>query len=237
MAMAEAAAPELNEEQTQAVASITADIEVFKAWLLYGITGSGKTEVYIRLMQHVLQNKDAQVLVLVPEINLTPQLEARFRSRLPDFPLVSLHSNLSESERLHHWQLAQSGAAKIIIGTRLSIFTPLPNLKLIIIDEEHDSSYKQQDSMRYHARDVAMVRAKRLNIPVVLGSATPALETWYNATVNPNQASKYGLLRLKERAVTAAQLPQIDCIDTTKVNLQHGLTPQLITCTKIKVGA
>ena len=152
---------------------ITAESGVFKAWLLHGITGSGKTEVYIRLMQHVLQHKDAQVLVLVPEINLTPQLEARFRSRLPDFPLVSLHSNLSESERLHHWQLAQSGAAKIIIGTRLSIFTPLPNLKLIIIDEEHDSSYKQQDSMRYHARDVAMVRAKRLNIPVVFVSGGP----------------------------------------------------------------
>lgn len=235
MAIAEQFEPQLNAEQMQAVQQISAEPDVFKAWLLYGITGSGKTEVYIRLLQHVLQHADAQVLVLVPEINLTPQLEARFRSRLPDFPLVSLHSNLSESERLHHWQLAQSGVAKIIIGTRLSIFTPLPNLKLIIIDEEHDSSYKQQDSMRYHARDVAMVRAKRLNIPVVLGSATPALETWYNATVNPNKASKYGLLRLKERAVTAAQLPQIDCIDTTKVNLQHGLTPQLIAALRLRL--
>lgn len=236
MAMPEAALPELNEEQMQAVKSITADLETFKAWLLYGITGSGKTEVYIRLMQHVLQNKDAQVLVLVPEINLTPQLEARFRNRLPNFPLVSLHSNLSESERLHHWQLAQSGVAKIIIGTRLSIFTPLPNLKLIIIDEEHDSSYKQQDSMRYHARDIALVRAKRLNIPVVLGSATPALESWYNTTANQKQASKYGLLSLKQRAVTAAQLPQIDCIDTTKVNLQHGLTPQLIAALCLRLA-
>jgi primosomal protein N' (replication factor Y) len=235
MAIPEQFEPQLNVEQIQAVQQITAEPHVFKAWLLYGITGSGKTEVYIRLLQHVLQHAGAQVLVLVPEINLTPQLESRFRSRLPDFPLVSLHSNLSESERLHHWQLAQSGAAKIIIGTRLSIFTPLPDLKLIIIDEEHDSSYKQQDSMRYHARDVAMVRAKRLNIPVVLGSATPALETWYNATVNPNQASKYGLLRLKERAVTAAQLPQIDCIDTTKVNLQHGLTPQLIAGLRLRL--
>ena len=235
MAIAEAIEPQLNVEQTHAVQQITAEPNVFKAWLLHGITGSGKTEVYIRLMQYALRHEGAQVLVLVPEINLTPQLEARFRSRLPDFPLVSLHSNLSESERLHHWQLAQSGAAKIIIGTRLSIFTPLPNLKLIIIDEEHDSSYKQQDSMRYHARDVAMVRAKRLNIPVVLGSATPALETWYNATVNPNQASKYGLLRLKERAVTAAQLPQIDCIDTTKVNLQHGFTPQLVAAMRLRL--
>jgi primosomal protein N' (replication factor Y) len=235
MAITEAVEPKLNAEQMHAVQQITAESDVFKAWLLHGITGSGKTEVYIRLMQHALRHENSQVLVLVPEINLTPQLEARFRSRLPDFPLVSLHSNLSESERLHHWQLAQSGAAKIIIGTRLSIFTPLPDLKLIIIDEEHDSSYKQQDSMRYHARDVAMVRAKRLNIPVVLGSATPALETWYNATVNSNQASKYGLLRLKERAVSAAQLPQIDCIDTTKVNLQHGFTPQLITALRLRL--
>ncbi|WP_047552133.1 primosomal protein N' [Methylotenera sp. G11] len=235
VAMAEAVEPPLNAGQLEAVQQIIAGFGVFKAWLLYGITGSGKTEVYIRLLQRVLQQGHAQVLVLVPEINLTPQLEARFRSRLPDFPLVSLHSNLSESERLHHWQLAQSGAAKIIIGTRLSIFTPLPDLKLIIIDEEHDSSYKQQDSMRYHARDVAMVRAKRLNIPVVLGSATPALETWYNATVNSKPASRYGLLRLKERAVTAAQLPQIDCIDTTKVNLQHGLTPQLIAGLRLRL--
>ena len=235
MAMAEAAEPELNDEQKHAVSSITANIAAFKAWLLYGITGSGKTEVYIRLIQHVLQNEGAQVLVLVPEINLTPQLEARFRSRLPEFPLVSLHSSLSESERLHHWQLAQSGAARIIIGTRLSIFTPLPALKLIIIDEEHDSSYKQQDSMRYHARDVALVRAKRLNIPVVLGSATPALESWYNATANEKPASKYGLLHLKQRAVTAAQLPLIECIDTTKVNLQHGLTPQLISALRLRL--
>ncbi len=145
---------------------------------------------------------------------------------------MSLHSNLSEGERLHHWQLAQSGFAKIIIGTRLSVFTPLPHLKMIIIDEEHDSSYKQQDSMRYHARDVAMMRAKRLNIPIVLGSATPALETWYNATATPIEANRYGLLRLHARAVSSAQLPTIDCVDTTKVVLQQGLTPQLIMALK-----
>lgn len=244
LTMAESAQPQLNDEQELAVASITADMQIFKPWLLHGITGSGKTEVYIRLMQQVLHHPDeqsngAQVLVLVPEINLTPQLEARFRSRLPSYPLVSLHSNLSESERLHHWQLAQTGAASIVIGTRLSIFTPLPNLKLIIIDEEHDSSYKQQDSMRYHARDVALVRAQRLNIPVVLGSATPALESWYNAVGSNNQtgkaANKYGLLSLKQRAVSAAQLPQIHCIDTTKVNLQHGLTPQLIAALRLRL--
>ena len=227
--------PELNEEQALAVENIVQASQMFKAWLVHGITGSGKTEVYIRLMQHVLQQQDAQVLVLVPEINLTPQLEARFRSRLPNFQLVSLHSNLSESERLRSWQLAQSGMAQIIIGTRLSIFTPLPQLKLIIIDEEHDNSYKQQDSMRYHARDVALVRAKRLNIPVVLGSATPALESWHNATANKQQANKYGLLSLRQRAVTAAQLPHIECIDTTKVHLQQGLTPQLVAALKLRL--
>ncbi len=228
--------PELNEEQTLVVEQIVQASQTFKAWLIHGITGSGKTEVYIRLIQHALQQNDAQVLVLVPEINLTPQLEARFRSRLPNFHLVSLHSNLSESERLHNWQLAQSGMAKIVIGTRLSIFTPLPQLKLIIIDEEHDSSYKQQDSMRYHARDVALVRAKRLNIPVVLGSATPALESWHNATASKQQANKYGLLSLRQRAVTAAQLPNIECIDTTKVHLQQGLTPQLIAALKLRLA-
>lgn len=228
--------PELNDEQTLAVNRIIQEAHTFKAWLLHGITGSGKTEVYMRLMQYVLDNKDAQVLVLVPEINLTPQLEARFRSRLANFTLVTLHSSLSESERLHNWQLAQSGAAQIIIGTRLSIFTPLPKLKLIIIDEEHDSSYKQQDSMRYHARDVALVRAKRLNIPVVLGSATPSLESWHNAITNQQQANKYNLLSLNQRAVTAAKLPHIECIDTTKVNLQYGLTPQLITALKLRLA-
>lgn len=229
-------APELNEDQALAVDSIVQVAQDFSAWLLHGITGSGKTEVYMRLMQHVLQQGDAQVLVLVPEINLTPQLEARFRSRLSSFALVTLHSNLSEGERLQHWQLAQSGQAKIIIGTRLSVFTPLPNLKLIIIDEEHDSSFKQQDSMRYHARDVALVRAKRLNIPVVLGSATPALESWHNATASSTKANKYNLLSLNQRAVTAAQLPQVDCIDSSKVHLQQGLTPQLINALRLRLA-
>ncbi len=226
------AAPELNDEQQQAVSKILSENNSFKAWLLHGITGSGKTEVYMRLIEDCLSGNhaNAQVLVLVPEINLTPQLEGRFRNRFPDVTLVSLHSNLSESDRLHHWQLAQSGVAKIVIGTRLSTFTPLPHLKLIIIDEEHDSSYKQQDSMRYHARDIALVRAKRLNIPIVLGSATPALETWHNA-----KTGKYQLLSLRQRAVTAAQLPNIDCIDTTKVNLQQGFTPQLLSALRARI--
>lgn len=221
--------PTLNDEQTNAITQVLALTRSFKPWLLYGITGSGKTEVYIQILRQILQEKDAQVLVLVPEINLTPQLEARFRSRLSQYPLVTLHSNLSESERLQNWLAASSGAAKIVIGTRLSVFTPMPNLRMIIIDEEHDGSYKQQDGMRYHARDVAMVRAKQLNIPIILGSATPSLETWSNATNGSDaKKSQYGLLSLKQRAVQNAALPNIFCIDTAKSPTENGLSPLLI---------
>jgi primosomal protein N' (replication factor Y) (superfamily II helicase) len=221
--------PSLNDEQNQAIQSVLALTHNFKPWLLHGITGSGKTEVYIQILKKILDEKNAQVLVLVPEINLTPQLEARFRSRLSQYPLVTLHSNLSESERLQNWLAASSGAAKIIIGTRLSVFTPMPNLKLIVIDEEHDASYKQQDGMRYHARDVAMVRAKQLNIPIILGSATPSLETWFNATNSQNaKKAQYGLLSLKKRAVENAALPNIFCIDIAKSPTENGLSPLLV---------
>ena len=220
--------PKLNTEQSAAVSAILAESAAFKPWLLHGITGSGKTEVYIRLLQSILEDNEGQALVLVPEINLTPQLEARFRTRLPNFPMVSLHSNLSESERLQNWRLAQSGQARIVIGTRLAVFTPLQKLLLVIVDEEHDGSYKQQDGMRYHARDVAMVRAQRSKVPIVLGSATPALETWHNAT-SPDQAvRRFGLLTLNERAVSQAVLPSIRCIDTTKSPLENGLSPILV---------
>ncbi|ABE50935.1 primosomal protein N' [Methylobacillus flagellatus] len=222
--------PELNEEQVLAVQSILQYRDTFRPWLLHGITGSGKTEVYIRLLQAVLEGNQDQALVLVPEINLTPQLEARFRTRLPQFPLVTLHSNLSESERLQNWRLAQTGAARIVIGTRLSVFTPLPGLKFMIVDEEHDTSYKQQDGMRYHARDVALVRAQRRNIPIVLGSATPALETWHNA-----RNGRYGLLTLQQRAVSQSQLPQVNCVDVSRVQMQEGLSPQLLKALKVRL--
>jgi primosomal protein N' (replication factor Y) (superfamily II helicase) len=215
--------PTLNVEQQQVIQSILNDTSGFKPWLLYGITGSGKTEVYIQILKTILLEKHAQALVLVPEINLTPQLEARFRSRLSEYPLVTLHSNLSESERLQSWQAANTGSAKIVIGTRLSIFTSMPNIKIIIIDEEHDGSYKQQDGMRYHARDVAIMRAKQLAIPIVMGSATPSLETWYLA-----KKQQYGLLHLKARAVENAQLPKIHCIDIGKSPTENGLSPILI---------
>ena len=215
--------PDLNDEQTYAVNQVIESANQFKPFLLHGITGSGKTEVYMQILQQILTDPDSQALVLVPEINLTPQLEARFRNRLPHFPLVSLHSNLSESERLQNWRLAQSGQAKIIIGTRLAVFTPIPNLKVVLVDEEHDGSYKQQDSMRYHARDVAMVRAQRNKVPIVMGSATPALESWQNA-----QTNKYTLLSLNDRAVAQSALPNIRCLDTTKLDSTNGLTPVLV---------
>jgi primosomal protein N' (replication factor Y) len=215
--------PTLNTEQQQVIEAVLAETYHFKPWLLYGITGSGKTEVYIRLLQSILAENDAQALILVPEINLTPQLEARFRCRLSQYPLVTLHSHLSESERLQSWLSASNGAAKIVIGTRLSVFSAMPKLKLIVIDEEHDGSYKQQDGMRYHARDIAIMRAKQLDIPIVMGSATPSLETWYLAN-----KQQYGLLRLKQRAVEEAQLPNIHCIDVGKSPTENGLSPLLI---------
>ena len=222
-AMQAAPPPPLNDEQQIAVNAVTEAANTFKPFLLHGITGSGKTEVYMQILQQTLADNDGQALVLVPEINLTPQLEARFRNRLPHLPLVSLHSNLGESERLQNWRLAQSGQARIIIGTRLAVFTPIPNLKIVMVDEEHDGSYKQQDSMRYHARDVAMVRAQRSKVPIVMGSATPALETWHNA-----QSGKYTLLSLHSRAVAQSALPNIRCIDTTKQESTNGLTQVLV---------
>lgn len=239
--------PVLNSEQINAIECVLALTHIFKPWLLYGVTGSGKTEVYIQVLQQILNQKNAQeigaqVLVLVPEINLTPQLEARFRSRLSQFPLVTLHSNLSESERLQNWLAASSGAAKIVIGTRLSVFTPMPQLKMIVMDEEHDGSYKQQDGMRYHARDVAMVRAKQLNIPIILGSATPSLEAWFNAKAVPDltqknsQKPQYGLLALTKRAVENAALPEIYCIDIAKSPTENGLSPLLIKALQERIN-
>jgi primosomal protein N' (replication factor Y) len=212
----------LNEEQKIVIKEIL-KTKSFVTWLIHGITGSGKTEIYMQLIKHFLISENDQVLVLVPEINLTPQLENRFRNRFPSKKLVSLHSQLSDIERLDHWRQAKSGEAKIIIGTRLAVFTPILKLKLIIIDEEHDSSFKQQDGLRYHARDVALMRAKNHNIPVIMGTATPALETWFNAT---HSNAKYKYLKLKNRAVPKAQLPDIKLIqvdDKTKKSISKHM--------------
>jgi len=208
-------------EQQHAVDAIT-QASCFGCFLLHGITGSGKTEIYVHLMNRILQ-QEGQVLLLVPEINLTPQLENYFRSRLPDVELVSLHSGLSDGERMQNWLRAQSGRARIILGTRLAVFTPLPQLSLLIVDEEHDSSFKQQDGLRYSARDVAIFRASQRNVPIVLGSATPSLESYYNA-----QSGRYQMLRLTQRAAAQAQLPTVSCINTSSIVMQHGLSEPLL---------
>ncbi|CAE6717174.1 primosomal protein N' [Candidatus Nitrotoga fabula] len=208
-------------EQQQAVDVVNA-VQCFECFLLHGITGSGKTEIYVHLMHHIVQ-RNGQVLLLVPEINLTPQLESYFRVRLPGVELVTLHSGLSEGERLQNWLRAQSGQARIILGTRLAVFAPAPKLALLIVDEEQDASFKQQDGLRYSARDVAVFRASQCGVPVVLGSATPSLESYYNA-----QTGRYRMLRLTRRAVAQAQLPIIHCIDTGKTVFRHGLSEPLL---------
>ncbi len=207
--------------QQQAIDTVT-QTQGYRSFLLHGITGSGKTEVYVHLMNQALQ-QGKQILLLVPEINLTPQLENYFRSRFSDTELVSLHSGMSDGERLSKWLSAQSGQARIVLGTRLAVFTPLPQLGLILVDEEHDSSFKQQDYLRYSARDVAIFRANQRSVPIVLGSATPSLESYYNA-----QTGRYQLLKLTQRAVEQAQLPQVRCINTANTPMQEGLSPAML---------
>jgi primosomal protein N' (replication factor Y) len=209
------------QEQANAVAAVQAHGKQFGVFVLHGITGSGKTEVYLRLIAERLLHSQ-QTLVVVPEISLTPQLEQWFRSRFPDAHIVTLHSALSDTERTANWLDAQSGAAQIVLGTRLAVLTPMPALALIVVDEEHDSSLKQQDGMRYSARDVAIYRAKVRNLPVVLGSATPSLETYAHAL-----SGRYRLLKLAERAVETAVLPPIDTVDTRGQKLDQGLSPAL----------
>jgi primosomal protein N' (replication factor Y) len=211
----------LTGEQQQAVDAISA-ARGYECYLLHGITGSGKTEVYVHLMHHALRS-GGQVLLLVPEINLTPQLENYFRSRFPDLNMVSLHSGLSEGERAHNWQQAQQGAAQIVLGTRLSVFAELPGLALIIVDEEHDSSFKQQDGLRYSARDVAIFRASKLRVPIVLGSATPSLESYHNA-----QSGRYRLLRLTGRALAMSRLPAVRCININQTVMHNGISENLL---------
>ena len=211
----------LSSEQQLAVDAVTL-ASGYACFLLHGITGSGKTEVYVHLMHQVLQH-GGQVLLLVPEINLTPQLENYFRSRFPDVNLVSLHSGLSEGERLHNWQQAQLGAAQIVLGTRLAVFAEMPGLALIVVDEEHDSSFKQQDGLRYSARDVAIFRANQRGVAIVLGSATPSLESYHNA-----QSGRYQMLKLTGRALAEARLPAVRCISTIQNVMHHGISEILL---------
>lgn len=211
--------PALNADQAAAVEAITAT-QGFVPFLLDGVTGSGKTEVYLQAISHCLA-QGRQALVLVPEIGLTPQTLARFRGRL-GIAVHALHSGLTDNERARVWAAAARGEARVIVGTRSAIFVPLPQAGLLVVDEEHDNSYKQQDGIRYHARDFALVRGKALGVPVVLGSATPALETLHNA-----QAGRFAHLRLKQRAGDARP-PRVRILDVRKRPLRDGLSPEVL---------
>ncbi|MDP2706689.1 MAG: primosomal protein N' [Burkholderiales bacterium] len=219
--------PALTGEQLVAVETLRSADAGFAPWLLHGVTGSGKTEVYLQLVADTLA-RGKQALLLVPEINLTPQLEALVRTRFPDTPIVALHSGLNESERLHNWLAAQSGTAGIVLGTRLAVFTPLPGLGLIVVDEEQDASFKQTDGLRYSARDLALWRAKQRAVPIVLGSATPALETFYKAL-----NGSYRMLALTRRV--NAMPPVVECVDTRHGPLIDGMSQALLNALRITV--
>ena len=216
----------LNANQQKASDEIQTTFGSFQPFLLYGITGSGKTEVYFDAMAKVLA-QGRQVLFLLPEINLTPQLLKRVENRFADVPTAVLHSQMAAGKRTQDYLLAMLGQAKLVIGTRLAVFTPLTDVGLIVVDEEHDGSFKQDNELRYHARDLAVWRAKQSGCPVVLGSATPSLESWHKA-----QSGAYRLLQLTERAHTAAQLPQVDILNVGRLKLDNGFSPQALQLLK-----
>ncbi len=193
-----------------------------RPWLLHGITGSGKTEVYLHWMEHLLASQpDVQVLLMVPEIGLTPALQLQLQRRFPGQPIAVLHSEMTDAARASHWLAAASGRARIILGTRLAVLAPLPRLGAIIVDEEHDPSYKQQEGLRYSARDMAVARGRLARIPVLLGSATPSLESWHNA-----QLDRYRLLRLRHRARSQAALPKVKTVALRGAKTQEGLAEE-----------
>jgi primosomal protein N' (replication factor Y) len=214
-------APQLSDEQRQAVGAVVSGLGAYQPFLLDGVTGSGKTEVYLALIEAVLA-QGKQALLLVPEIGLAPQTVRRLRERLGVLVEV-LHSGLSEGDRARAWLRARAGTARVILGTRSAVFTPLPQAGVIIVDEEHDSAYKQQEGFRYHARDLAVFRARALGVPVLLGSGTPSLESLANA-----QAGRYRTLHLRARP-GAIHPPQVQIIDVRAQRLQHGLSPALLT--------
>jgi len=220
-AEAQGAPPALAPEQVAAVEAVDAAAGRYQAFLLQGATGSGKTEVYLQLAQRALA-RGQRVLVLVPEIGLTPQLLGRFEARL-GVPIAALHSGLGDAERLAAWRAARSGEARVVVGTRSAVFAPVPQLGLVVVDEEHDSSYKQQEGgCRYSARDLAVRRAQQAGVPVLLGSATPALETLHNA-----QAGRYQPLVLPRRADQAAA-PRLSLIDLRAHAVHQGLSTPVV---------
>ncbi len=230
---------QLSDEQTTAVEAIL-ESTGFAPFLLHGVTGSGKTEVYLRALAGLLEREpDAQALVLVPEINLTPQFEAAFRTRfagvLPEGAIVTLHSGLAEGERARHWLAAHTGRARIVLGTRLAVMASMPRLAMLVVDEEHDPAYKQQEGLRYSARDLAVWRAKQLGVPVVLGSATPSLESWWQA-----DQGRYTRLTLSRRAVAEAVLPTVKLIDLEEERRRgrasfEGLSGPLVAAMKARL--
>ena len=216
----------LNADQQKASDEIQTAFGKFQPFLLYGITGSGKTEVYFDAMAKVLA-QGRQVLFLLPEINLTPQLLKRVENRFADVPTAVLHSQMAAGKRTQDYLRAMLGQAKLVIGTRLAVFTPLPDVGLIVVDEEHDGSFKQDNELRYHARDLAVWRAKQSGCPIVLGSATPSLESWHKA-----QSGAYSLLQLTERAHASAQLPQVEILNVGRLKLDNGFSPQALQLLK-----
>jgi len=207
----------LNADQRLAAEHIVAAGGRFSPFVLFGVTGSGKTDVYLDVAARTIA-AGGQVLLLVPEINLTPQLEQRVRAALPGASVVLLHSGLGDGARSEHWREAATGKASMVLGTRLGVFAPMPALALVIVDEEHDASYKQQDNVRYHARDVAVWRAHRRRVPVVLGSATPSLESWLHA-----QEGRYVRLDLPRRADPRARMPQVRFAGSRPARAQDGI--------------
>ncbi|HHK5573136.1 TPA: primosomal protein N' [Neisseria subflava] len=216
----------LNADQQKASDEIQTAFGSFQPFLLYGITGSGKTEVYFDAMAKVLA-QGRQVLFLLPEINLTPQLLKRVENRFANVPTAVLHSQMAAGKRTQDYLRAMLGQVKLVIGTRLAVFTPLPDVGLIVVDEEHDGSFKQDNELRYHARDLAVWRAKQSGCPIVLGSATPSLESWHKA-----QSGAYRLLQLSERAHASAQLPQVDILNVGRLKLDNGFSPQALQLLK-----
>jgi len=210
----------LNAGQVKVHQAVQRGLGSFVPFLLHGITGSGKTEVYLAAMDDVLA-AGGQVLVLVPEIALTPQLVARFSARFGT-GLVVFHSGMTDRARRDAWLAARDGRARVVLGTRSAVFTPLPRLGLIVVDEEHDASYKQQEGVRYHARDVAVVRARQRDVPIILGSATPSLESLHNARLG-----RYRLLRLDARAGGAVP-PRLELLDVRRRPMREGLSAPLI---------
>ncbi|VAW66261.1 Helicase PriA essential for oriC/DnaA-independent DNA replication [hydrothermal vent metagenome] len=212
---------QLNQQQTDAVQAVKQALGRYQAFLLQGITGSGKTEVYLDIIDQVLAN-GLQVLVLVPEISLTPQLTQRFEARL-SANIASLHSALNDTQRHSAWVQASKGIARVVIGTRSALFTPMPELGLIIIDEEHDGSFKQQEGFRYHARDLALVRARNRQVPVLLGSATPAFESLKNV-----RDGQYQLLKLTVRGSSVARPPRVSLLDVCRRPMDDGISLKLL---------